>query len=154
MVRQRHLPRLSSNADHQSGDGSEHRRRPPHPRSRHKASSSSSPNSCGKLLLVVFSAATVAAIATIFGISYLESRPNSRLNSPAVTQTPAEGATAASVSPDRFWGSYRPGVYFGMKTRSPRDLLAGLMWFMPEKVCTFYDNPIFTQHIIATFKSI
>ncbi len=34
----------------------------------------------------------------------------------------------------RFWGSYRPGVYFGLKTRSKADLLAGLMWFMPDKV--------------------
>ena len=38
-------------------------------------------------------------------------------------------------SPSRFWGSYRPGVYFGLKTRSlPADLLAGLMWMLPGKV--------------------
>ncbi|XP_072026671.1 mannosyl-oligosaccharide glucosidase-like [Amphiura filiformis] len=31
--------------------------------------------------------------------------------------------------PDRFWGTYRPGVYFGMKTKSPQSLVTGLMWF-------------------------
>ena len=34
--------------------------------------------------------------------------------------------------PKLFWGSYRPGLYFGMKTRSPSDLLFGLMWMIPE----------------------
>ena len=34
--------------------------------------------------------------------------------------------------PDRYWGSYRPGVYFGMKTREPKSLLAGFMWFSPR----------------------
>ncbi|XP_033105341.1 mannosyl-oligosaccharide glucosidase-like isoform X2 [Anneissia japonica] len=32
-------------------------------------------------------------------------------------------------SNDRFWGTYRPGVYFGMRTRSPNSLVTGLMWF-------------------------
>ena len=34
--------------------------------------------------------------------------------------------------PDRFWGSYRPGVYFGMKSRSAKDVVTGLMWFLPR----------------------
>ncbi|XP_077575739.1 mannosyl-oligosaccharide glucosidase [Stigmatopora nigra] len=37
-------------------------------------------------------------------------------------------STNALVSPDRFWGSYRPQVYFGMKTRSPRSIVTGMMW--------------------------
>ncbi|XP_056136142.1 mannosyl-oligosaccharide glucosidase [Lampris incognitus] len=37
-------------------------------------------------------------------------------------------STSAKVSPERFWGSYRPQVYFGMKTRSPRSIVTGLMW--------------------------
>ena len=32
--------------------------------------------------------------------------------------------------PDRFWGSYRHGVYFGMKSRSSKDVVTGLMWFL------------------------
>lgn len=31
--------------------------------------------------------------------------------------------------PERFWGSYRSSLYFGLKTRSPQPLAAGLMWF-------------------------
>ncbi|XP_006011279.1 mannosyl-oligosaccharide glucosidase [Latimeria chalumnae] len=37
-------------------------------------------------------------------------------------------STGPVVSPEKFWGSYRPQVYFGMKTRSPRSLVTGLMW--------------------------
>ncbi|OXA45619.1 Mannosyl-oligosaccharide glucosidase [Folsomia candida] len=36
--------------------------------------------------------------------------------------------------PERFWGSYRPGVYFGMKHRSPKSLLTGFMWLLPSLV--------------------
>lgn len=37
-------------------------------------------------------------------------------------------STSPDSSPDLFWGSYRPQVYFGMKTRSPRSVVTGLMW--------------------------
>ncbi|XP_037663166.1 mannosyl-oligosaccharide glucosidase [Choloepus didactylus] len=51
----------------------------------------------------------------------------------AVTLHPAPPAlppdsSSPAVAPDLFWGTYRPHVYFGMKTRSPRPLLTGLMW--------------------------
>lgn len=36
-------------------------------------------------------------------------------------------STDAKVSPERFWGSYRPQVYFGMKTRSPRSIVTGML---------------------------
>lgn len=28
-----------------------------------------------------------------------------------------------------FWGTYRPNLYFGTRTRTPETLLTGLMWF-------------------------
>ena len=34
--------------------------------------------------------------------------------------------------PDRYWGTYRPGVYFGLKTRDPHSLVTGLMWYFPH----------------------
>lgn len=37
-------------------------------------------------------------------------------------------SSSPTVAPDFFWGTYRPHVYFGMKTRSPQPLLTGLMW--------------------------
>lgn len=36
--------------------------------------------------------------------------------------------------PERYWGSYRSGVYFGMKTRDPQSLVMGLMWYFPQKL--------------------
>ena len=60
---------------------------------------------------------------------YLETRLTSPLSVPFVTSE-----LGLSRDQSRFWGSFRPGVYFGMKTRSPRDVLAGIMWMMPEMV--------------------
>ncbi|XP_053258221.1 mannosyl-oligosaccharide glucosidase isoform X1 [Podarcis raffonei] len=37
-------------------------------------------------------------------------------------------SSGPEAQPGRFWGSYRPQVYFGMKARSPRSPVAGLMW--------------------------
>ncbi|KAJ9596409.1 hypothetical protein L9F63_012572 [Diploptera punctata] len=36
--------------------------------------------------------------------------------------------------PDRYWGSYRSGLYFGMKTRDPYSLVTGLMWYFPQQL--------------------
>ncbi|PRP80049.1 hypothetical protein PROFUN_10732 [Planoprotostelium fungivorum] len=39
------------------------------------------------------------------------------------------GSTEAEIyNSTMFWGSYRPNLYFGMKTRSERPFLTGLMW--------------------------
>ena len=53
-----------------------------------------------------------------------------RAASRAVSPHPAApalppGATGPGAAPRRFWGSYRPHVYFGMKTRSPRSVVTG-----------------------------
>lgn len=37
-------------------------------------------------------------------------------------------------APEQFWGSYRPGVYFGLKTRDPHSLVMGLMWYFPYRL--------------------
>ncbi|XP_055935515.1 mannosyl-oligosaccharide glucosidase-like [Argiope bruennichi] len=36
--------------------------------------------------------------------------------------------------PTRYWGTYRPGSYFGMRTRSPQGLSTGIMWFSQKVV--------------------
>lgn len=38
------------------------------------------------------------------------------------------------ATPELFWGSYRPGNYFGLKTRDPHSLVMGLMWFFPRQL--------------------
>merc|ERR1719312_1963534 len=59
---------------------------------------------------------------------YLETRVNTALDAAKVVKE------SGLDVPDRFWGSYRPGVYFGMKTRSAKDIVTGLMWFLPRHV--------------------
>ena len=75
----------------------------------------------------------IFVICVIFGIilyyayqGYLETRVHTPLKVPKAVEK-----TGLQV-PNLFWGSYRPGVYFGLKTRSPADLMFGLMWMIPE----------------------
>ena len=83
----------------------------------------------GSLLKSAVAFAVVGVCAYYGYRGYQETRVNSPFAAPAVVDR-----TGAGSSPARFWGSYRPGVYFGLKTRSPADLLAGLMWMLPGKV--------------------
>ena len=39
-----------------------------------------------------------------------------------------KNATSSFVNPERFWGTYRSNVYFGLKTRTPHSPVVGLMW--------------------------
>ena len=76
----------------------------------------------------LFVLALVCIVTYLAYRGYLETRLTTPLNVPhAVIRS------GLSI-PKRFWGTYRPGLYFGMKTRSPSDLLTGLMWMVPELV--------------------
>lgn len=69
----------------------------------------------------------ILVIAVYFGtLGYLETRVNTPFNNEKVVIS-----SGLSV-PDRYWGSYRPGVYFGLKTRDPRSPVFGLMWYLPS----------------------
>ncbi|XP_072941314.1 mannosyl-oligosaccharide glucosidase isoform X2 [Epargyreus clarus] len=56
-------------------------------------------------------------------LGYLETRVN----------TPFDGEKAVAETgldvPDRYWGTYRPGVYFGLKSREPKSPVFGMMWY-------------------------
>ncbi|KAJ3042810.1 Processing alpha glucosidase I [Rhizophlyctis rosea] len=41
----------------------------------------------------------------------------------------ASVATIRAHNSSLFWGTYRPNLYFGTRTRTPESLLTGLMWF-------------------------
>ncbi|XP_061397950.1 mannosyl-oligosaccharide glucosidase [Musca vetustissima] len=59
---------------------------------------------------------------------YLETRVNTPFdNQKMVTR-------AGLDDPERYWGSYRPLNYFGMKTRDPHSLVMGLMWYTPSNL--------------------
>jgi len=44
---------------------------------------------------------------------------------------------------ERLWGTYRPGLYFGLRMKRPSSLLAGLMWFDPS----WYENINEIRHL-------
>ncbi|XP_030378998.1 mannosyl-oligosaccharide glucosidase GCS1 [Scaptodrosophila lebanonensis] len=69
------------------------------------------------------------AIASYFGyLGYLETRVNTPFdNQKMVLRTGLD-------DPERYWGSYRPLTYFGMKTRDPHSLVMGLMWYTPSNL--------------------
>lgn len=48
----------------------------------------------------------------------------------------------ASYKDAMLWGSYRSGLYFGMRTRSPKSLLTGLMWFNPDSMDTLRNRKV------------
>ncbi|XP_046386309.1 mannosyl-oligosaccharide glucosidase [Ischnura elegans] len=67
---------------------------------------------------------SVAAYACYLG--YCETRVNTPFNDRKVVQI------SGLDDPETYWGTYRPGVYFGMKTRSPYSPVMGLMWYFPR----------------------
>lgn len=68
-------------------------------------------------------------VASYFGyLGYLETRVNTPFdNEKMVTRSGLD-------DPERYWGSYRPLTYFGMKTRDPHSLVMGLMWYTPSNL--------------------
>ncbi|XP_060103428.1 mannosyl-oligosaccharide glucosidase [Heteronotia binoei] len=68
-------------------------------------------------------AAALGLVAARWGLG----GPSSALTRhPAARALPANSSSSAAL----LWGSYRPHVYFGMKTRSPRAPAAGFMWML------------------------
>ncbi|XP_055695193.1 mannosyl-oligosaccharide glucosidase [Lutzomyia longipalpis] len=68
-------------------------------------------------------------IACYFGyLGYLETRVNTPFDDHKIVQR------SGLNDPERYWGSYRPGTYFGMKTRDPHSLVMGLMWYSPARL--------------------
>ncbi|KAG9259869.1 mannosyl-oligosaccharide glucosidase [Astyanax mexicanus] len=83
----------------------------------------------GKVFINISIALCIFSLAWFFYALYMRSSLARRV----VTLHPSSrvldsNSTSAAVSPERFWGTYRPQVYFGMKTRSPRSVVTGLMW--------------------------
>lgn len=69
------------------------------------------------------------SVASYFGyLGYLETRVNTPFDDHKIT------LNSGLNDPEKYWGSYRPGQYFGLKTRDPHSLLMGLMWFSPMRI--------------------
>ncbi|KAG7458588.1 hypothetical protein MATL_G00222070 [Megalops atlanticus] len=83
----------------------------------------------GKLFINISIGLCIFSLVWFFYALYMRSTLAKRVitlhPSPRVLD---DNSTSPAMSPERFWGSYRPQVYFGMKTRSPRSVVTGLMW--------------------------
>ena len=77
-------------------------------------------------------AALVVIVAIGFGYGWYKMAVRDIVRTPLHAAKMTEVVTSlrdsASAS-DRFWGTYRSGLYFGMKTRSPRSPVVG-MYFL------------------------
>lgn len=79
-----------------------------------------------KLVLLCVS---IISISVALYYQYLiysrEMRVRTPLDSPKML---SENSSSPLLDPDRFWGTYRSNLYFGLKTRSPRSPVFGMMW--------------------------
>lgn len=71
----------------------------------------------------------VIIIAVSFSyIGYLETRVNTPYDNKRII------VKSGLDVPEKFWGTYRPGTYFGLKTRDKESLVTGLMWYFPRRL--------------------
>lgn len=74
----------------------------------------------------------VAVLCFFGGLGYAWWRhyQKSRLYTPIVARRMISRSELGDMGDiRRFWGSYRSNLYFGLRTRSPKSLMLGLMWF-------------------------
>lgn len=84
----------------------------------------------GKVFINISIGLCIFSLIWFFYALYMRSMLSKRIitlhPSPPVLDA---NSSSSTVSPERFWGSYRPQVYFGMKTRSPNSVVTGrLTW--------------------------
>jgi hypothetical protein len=67
-----------------------------------------------------------ALVITWYYNIYLSSLVNKPLNEPKIID---ESSYNSPTNSDRYWGTYRSNLYFGLKTRSPNPFMVGMIWF-------------------------
>ncbi|XP_018320020.1 mannosyl-oligosaccharide glucosidase isoform X2 [Agrilus planipennis] len=97
------------------------------------SSSSVSPKESNKVNILAFWKHLIGFICLSIAVGvgyrgYLETRVNTPFDDRKMV------VRSGLDIPERFWGSYRPGVYFGLKTRDPYSLVTGLMWYFPKRL--------------------
>lgn len=79
---------------------------------------------------MVVTGGALAFIAMLTYNGYLQTRVNTQFD-----KEKAVGASGLSI-PDRYWGSYRSGTYFGFRARDPNSPVMGLMWYFESHITT------------------
>ena len=98
--------------------------------SRPARKSSTDANQSGGLLHPILYFIIIALIGSVVYVGlYIYTQRNLRRVVTPIDAEKVVGGADHMGGADRFWGSYRPHVYFGLKTRSPRSPVLGLMWF-------------------------
>lgn len=81
-----------------------------------------------KMNSAIFLAATAGLVimvsvgAYFWYDSWLQNLVRTPLDAPKLITTEM---TSSAMDPERFWGTYRSGMYFGLKTRSPHSPVFG-----------------------------
>ncbi|NXG01592.1 MOGS glucosidase, partial [Sakesphorus luctuosus] len=99
------------------------------PKQRQQQQQARGPGRGRTALAVAVAAAALALGLAVAATEWSRWNETSRLITPhPAPRAVPPGSTGPFASPTYFWGTYRPHVYFGMKTRSPRAVVTGLMW--------------------------
>ncbi|KAG6376057.1 hypothetical protein JVT61DRAFT_2025 [Boletus reticuloceps] len=53
-----------------------------------------------------------------------------------------------NVTEDLQWGTYRPGLYFGVRPRLPKSLVTGLIWFGTQNYQSFGSAPHLAVYLV------
>ena len=61
----------------------------------------------------------------------------------ALCITLAAAAHSERHNASLYWGSYRPNLYFGLRTRSPESPLVGLIWHGMDPATQPWDSNVF-----------
>ncbi len=90
------------------------------------ASSEKTASSERKKLILIPITIVLGVLGSYFYNIWLISLVNKPLNEPRIINA---SLYKSPENLDRFWGTYRSNLYFGLKTRSENPLMAGMMWF-------------------------
>uniref|UniRef100_T1ISH0 Mannosyl-oligosaccharide glucosidase n=1 Tax=Strigamia maritima TaxID=126957 RepID=T1ISH0_STRMM len=80
--------------------------------------------------------------AVFVALSYLFIQYSRKIQVVTPLKQPLSVVQSGVLVPDKFWGTYRPNCYFGLKARSPQSPIFGLMWFAQ----TLVDNQLPLRH--------
>lgn len=95
-------------------------------------------NSC---LVFVSVICVIVAVGTKYAYDSYFADPDKIVVTPLnIPKISLENSSNVNMDSDLFWGTYRSNLYFGMKTRSPKSPMIGLMWY--EQYIDKWKNPV------------